>query len=97
MATIKEGVTPRLANNNWYNDNIKPRMQRAYYIEADDGFHYQLTRTRNPRSGRVSILIAKVASSGFIKAMMSVAPDVAAAMGEKLKELGEMESPEAKS
>lgn len=94
---LKDGVTPRLQNNAWFNDNIKPRVKKAAYIEADDGFHYQICLTTNKTGTRDTILVAKVAYSGFIKAIFSVDKEVARMMGEKLVEFATASDSESES
>ena len=84
---LREGITPRLDNNAWFNDNIRPRVKKAYYIEADDGFHYQICLTTNKAGTRETILVAKIAYSGFIKSIFNVDKEVARLMGEKMVEL----------
>ena len=84
---VKEGFTSRLDNNNWFQQNIKPKAKRAFVIEAEDGFHYQLVRTENPETGRTNIVVLKVTSSGFIKSVMSLSPALASKIAELLQEL----------
>jgi hypothetical protein len=86
---VREGITERLNDNNWFKDKVWPNIEKAWYVVGEDGFHYQLATVKNPRSARVTILLLKVAHTGYIKSTMSLTPELADAIAQKLRELAE--------
>lgn len=86
---VKEGISPVLDNNGWFQDKVKPNVKKAKYIEADDNFIYQIVRTENPTTGRVAVLLLKVTQTGFIKSTMNMAPGLAKEIADIIKEMAE--------
>ena len=86
MVEVKEGMSPRLEGNNWFNESIKPKAIVMKYVAGEDGFHYQLALVRKA-GGLKSIVIAKVAKSGFMKTVISFDEDVAGVIADAIKEM----------
>lgn len=81
---VREGTSPRLENNNWFNESIKPKVVKALYIDYPDNFHYQIVKTEDDK-----ILVLKVTHTGYIKSTMNMRKDLAKELGKILVELSE--------
>lgn len=87
MAHVKEGISPRLKNNEWFNQNIRAKAAKAFYIEANDNFHHQVVVTVDPDTGAKKMLLLKVTHTGYIKSTYNMTPGVAKELVKILDEM----------
>lgn len=85
---VKEGYHESLENSQWFVNNIKPNIQKAYHFMAADGGIVTVVRTLD-KYGRLRITIIKHSPTGYIIKVVSFVVNDARTLAELLLKLSE--------
>ena len=69
---VFEGLGDEITQNEWFNQNIKPHVKRAFRFAASDGLTMYVLEIENEERGEQYFMITKTTGGGYMKSIMKL-------------------------